>query len=360
MLWNNPRGQVFSKIADVIGGTPLVELHKITDDLDCKGLITAKCEFISPGLSVKDRICKSMIEGALEAGELSHDSVCIEATSGNTGIGLAMICASLGIRCVLTMPESMSIERRKVLQHLGAELHLTPAAGGMKAAIEKANELAQEHGSKAYLPKQFENPRNPLAHELSTAQEIIADLGTEGLADTYAIVIGVGTGGSLTGIASVLKEHKNAKHIKIIAVEPSASPVLSGGKPGPHKIMGIGAGFTPQVLKTKLIDSIITVANEEAFEYAKLAASKEGVLCGISSGANLKAAIEVARRPEAQGKRVIVILPSASERYVSTPLFESRLVENLSQKRRQSEDNLLPQEKSSRSIDNNGSSNLPM
>ncbi|KAL0235791.1 hypothetical protein GEMRC1_002373 [Eukaryota sp. GEM-RC1] len=322
MIWSNPRGKVFSNASECIGSTPMVDLHRYSAINECQGLICAKLEFLNPGLSVKDRIAKSMILSALEDGSLTKESVVIEATSGNTGIGLAMVCASLGIKCLLCMPESMSIERRKILDHLGADLVLTEAAAGMKGAIAKANELAAtEYKHNAFIPKQFENPNNPRAHAESTAVEILTDLGSE-IADVYAVVCGVGTGGSITGIGQVFKEDEKTKHIKLVAVEPVESHVLSGGKPGPHKIQGIGAGFTPAVLRTEFIDTIVQVSSEDAVTYSKMVAREEGILAGISSGAALKAAIEVAKAPEAKGKRVLCLLPSTSERYLSSILFE--------------------------------------
>ncbi|KAL0222176.1 hypothetical protein RCL1_002030 [Eukaryota sp. TZLM3-RCL] len=311
------RNKIFNGVSDVIGGTPLVDLQNLSKHLELSGTICAKLEFLNPGLSVKDRIAKNMIEAALESGVLTKDSVIIEATSGNTGIGLAMVAASMQIKCILCMPESMSVERRRLLKHLGAELVLTPASLGMRGAIAKANELSQANPL-AWQPQQFDNPKNVEAHINSTAVELINDLGSE-MDNVYAMVMGVGTGGSITGIATALKA--KYPHIRFCAVEPKESPVLSGGNPGPHKIQGIGAGFIPSIVNRELIDSVVQVSADEAFEYARLAARVEGLLCGISSGAALKAASIVASSAEARGKRVITILPSAAERYQSTALF---------------------------------------
>jgi cysteine synthase A len=278
--------------------------------------IFAKLEFFNPLGSVKDRIAASMIEAAELEGLIDPQTKIVEPTSGNTGIALAFICAAKNLPLCLTMPDTMSIERRKLLTHLGADLVLTPGAEGMKGAIEKAQEILESE-KKAFMPNQFKNPANPRIHRETTAEEIWRD--TEGQVDT--LISGVGTGGTITGVAQVLKVRKPS--FKAIAVEPTASPVLSGGAKGPHKIQGIGAGFVPEVLDQSLIDDIVTVTNEDAFETARQAAKLEGLLCGISSGAALWAALEVARRPESAGQKIVVVLPSTGERYISTDLFKS-------------------------------------
>ncbi|MGD9505568.1 MAG: cysteine synthase A [Syntrophobacteraceae bacterium] len=303
---------IYSDLIRTIGETPLVKLNRISKGLP--GIILAKLEMRNPLGSVKDRIAASMIAAAESQGIIRDNTLIIEPTSGNTGIGLAFVCAAKGYRLLLTMPETMSIERRKLLKHLGAELVLTPGAEGMKGAIERAEELVSENPN-AYSPDQFSNPANPEAHRRTTAEEIWRD--TQGGADI--LVAGVGTGGTITGIAEVLKARKPS--FRAIAVEPASSPVLSGGAPGPHKIQGIGAGFIPKALNRKIIDEVITVTNEQAFETARDAAKLEGVLCGISSGAALYAAIETARRPENKDKQIVAILPSTGERYLSTELF---------------------------------------
>ena len=305
-------GQIFPDILQIVGATPLVRLNTIARGLP--GVILAKLEFQNPLGSVKDRIGVSMIEAAESQGLIRQDTLIVEPTSGNTGIALAFVCAAKKYRLVLTMPETMSLERRKLLQHLGAELVLTPGAEGMTGAINRAKEiLAQTPG--AYMPDQFGNPANPEIHRRTTAEEIWRD--TDGGADI--LVAGVGTGGTITGVAEVIKARKPS--FRAVAVEPAASPVLSGGRPGPHKIQGIGAGFIPSVLNTQIIDEIITVTNEQAFETARDLAKMEGILCGISSGAATFAALQVARRQENQGRQIVVIIPSTGERYLSTELF---------------------------------------
>ena len=303
---------IYSDLIRTIGETPLVKLNRISKGLP--GIILAKLEMRNPLGSVKDRIAASMIAAAEAQGIIRDNTLIIEPTSGNTGIGLAFVCAAKGYRLLLTMPETMSIERRKLLKHLGAELVLTPGAEGMKGAIRRAEELVAENPN-AYSPDQFSNPANPEAHRRTTAEEIWRD--TRGGADV--LVAGVGTGGTITGVAEVLKARKPS--FRAIAVEPADSPVLSGGAPGPHKIQGIGAGFIPKALNRAIIDEVITVTNEQAFETARDAARLEGVLCGISSGAALYAAIETARRPENKDKQIVAILASTGERYLSTELF---------------------------------------
>ncbi len=309
------RGRVYEDITETIGHTPLVRLKKITKQAGVKGDILMKLEFFNPLSSVKDRIGVSMIDVLEEEGKITPGkTVLIEPTSGNTGIGLAFVAAARGYRLLLVMPESMSIERRKILAHLGAELVLTPASGGMPGAIEKANQLLASTPG-AVQPSQFENPANPLVHEKTTAEEIWND--THGKVD--AIVVGVGTGGTLTGCGRVLKTRKPS--VKIFAVEPEGSPVLSGGNRGPHKIQGIGAGFVPLVLETKFIDDIIKVSNDQAFETARLLAKVEGIPGGISTGANLAAALTVAAREDMAGKIIVTFAPSCAERYFSSELF---------------------------------------
>jgi cysteine synthase A len=304
--------EIFPDIMHAVGATPLIRLNAIAKGLPVA--ILAKLEFQNPLGSVKDRIGVSMIEAAEAQGLIHQDTLIVEPTSGNTGIALAFVCAAKKYHLVLTMPETMSLERRKLLKHLGAELILTPGAEGMTGAINRAKEiLAQTPG--AYMPDQFGNPANPEIHRRTTAEEIWRD--TDGGADI--LVAGVGTGGTITGVAEVMKARKPS--FRTVAVEPAASPVLSGGRPGPHKIQGIGAGFIPAVLNTKIIDEIITVTNEQAFETARDLAKMEGILCGISSGAATYAALQVARRPENQGRQIVVIIPSTGERYLSTELF---------------------------------------
>jgi cysteine synthase A len=304
----------YATIGSTIGSTPLVQLNRIAAGLPAR--IFAKLEFFNPLGSVKDRIAAAMIAAAEREGKITPDTLIVEPTSGNTGIALAFICAAKNYRLCLTMPDTMSVERRKLLTHLGAELVLTPGAGGMKAAIDTAQEILASRKN-AFMPNQFANPANPQAHRETTAEEIWHD--TEGQADI--LVAGVGTGGTITGISQVIKARKPS--FKSIAVEPAGSPVISGGPKGPHKIQGIGAGFIPEVLDRSILDDIVTVTNEDAFETARELAKTEGILCGISSGAATWAALQVARRPESAGKMIVVILASTGERYISTELFKS-------------------------------------
>ncbi len=306
--------KIYKKLTDLIGNTPLLELTRYEQDNNLQSTILAKLEYFNPAGSVKDRIAKAMIEDAEKKGLLKKDSVIIEPTSGNTGIGLASVAAAKGYRIILTMPETMSVERRNLLKAYGAELVLTEGAKGMKGAIEKSKELAETIPN-SFIPSQFTNPANPAVHKATTAVEIYND--TDGKVDI--LVAGVGTGGTITGVGEYLKA-KN-KNIKIIAVEPADSPVLSQGKAGPHKIQGIGAGFVPDTLNTKIYDEIIPVSNEDAFETGRKLALREGLLVGISSGAALFAATQVAKRPENKNKVIVVILPDTGERYLSTPLF---------------------------------------
>jgi cysteine synthase A len=306
--------KIYKKLTDLIGNTPLLELTRYEQDNNPQSTILAKLEYFNPAGSVKDRIAKAMIEDAEKKGLLKKDSVIIEPTSGNTGIGLASVAAAKGYRIILTMPETMSVERRNLLKAYGAELVLTEGAKGMKGAIEKSKELAETIPN-SFIPSQFTNPANPAVHKATTAVEIYND--TDGKVDI--LVAGVGTGGTITGVGEYLKA-KN-KNIKIIAVEPADSPVLSQGKAGPHKIQGIGAGFVPDTLNTKIYDEIIPVSNEDAFETGRKLALREGLLVGISSGAALFAATQVAKRPENKNKVIVVILPDTGERYLSTPLF---------------------------------------
>ena len=305
--------QLYHDITGTIGATPLVRLNRIADGLHAT--ILAKLEFRNPLGSVKDRIGLSMIKAAEEQGFIKSDTMIVEPTSGNTGIALAFVCATRKYRLTLTMPETMSIERRKLLRHLGADIVLTPGKEGMKGAINKAGEILSENPN-AFMPDQFSNPANPDIHRRTTAEEIWSD--TDGSVDIF--VSGVGTGGTITGVAEVIKQRKPS--FKAVAVEPADSAVLSGGKPGAHKIQGIGAGFIPKVLNTGIIDEVITVTNNNAFETARALAKTEGILCGISSGAAVWAAIETARRSENAGKKIVVILPSTGERYLSTDLFK--------------------------------------
>ena len=302
-----------SIVSDTIGSTPLVRLNRINEGLDAE--IYAKLEFFNPLGSVKDRIAASMIAAGELDGSITSKTLIVEPTSGNTGIALAFICAAKNYRLCLTMPDTMSIERRKLLTHMGAELILTPGANGMPGSIEKAEEiLASEKDS--FMPNQFKNPANPRIHRETTAEEIWRD--TEGRVDI--LVAGVGTGGTITGVSQVIKPRKPS--FKAIAVEPADSPVLSGGQKGPHKIQGIGAGFVPDVLDQSLLDDVVTVSNDDAFEISRQLAKLDGIVCGISSGAAVKAALEVAKRPESGGKTIVVVIPSPAERYISTPLFQ--------------------------------------
>ena len=309
------RGRVYDSIIETVGATPLVRLHRLPKEAAIKADILAKLEFFNPLASVKDRIGVAMIEALEAEGRIRPGVTLIEPTSGNTGIALAFVAAAKGIRLILVMPESMSMERRKMLKLLGAELELTPAEKGMRGAIVRAEEMLKEI-NESIMPQQFQNPANPAIHSATTAEEIWRDTG--GAVDV--VVAGVGTGGTLTGVGAVLKARKPT--VRMVAVEPEDSPVLSGGKPGPHKIQGIGAGFVPQVLDQSLIDEIITIGNETAFEMARQAARLEGMPCGVSSGAALAAAMEVGQRPEMAGKCIVVIIPDFAERYLSTPLFE--------------------------------------
>lgn len=305
---------VYTSADQLIGKTPLLELTHIEKEFDLKARLLAKLEYFNPAGSVKDRIAKAMIDAAEESGKLTPESVIIEPTSGNTGIGLASVAAARGYRIIIVMPETMSVERRQLMKAYGAELVLTDGSKGMKGAIAKAEELAQEIPH-SFIPGQFVNPANPRAHYETTGPEIFED--TEGAVDFF--VAGVGTGGTVTGAGEYLKEKKPS--VKIVAVEPEASPVLSRGEAGPHMIQGIGAGFVPDVLDTSVYDEIIPVANEDAFALGKLIGTREGVLVGISSGAVLWAGVELARRPENEGKTIVVLLPDTGDRYLSTPLF---------------------------------------
>ena len=307
-------GRIYKSVDEFIGNTPLMEVTNLEKDQNLEARVLVKLEYLNPAGSVKDRVAKSMIEDAEERGVLKPGATIIEPTSGNTGIGLAAIAASRGYRLILTMPETMSVERRNILKAYGAEIVLTEGAKGMSGAIAKAEELAASiEGS--FLAGQFDNPANPTAHRKSTGPEIWED--TEGAVDLF--VAGVGTGGTITGVGGYLKEKKPG--LKIVAVEPSDSPVLSGGKPGPHKLQGIGAGFVPKVLDTEVYDEIMQIGSEKAFAAAKLFAHKEGILVGISAGAALHAALEQAKRPENKGKTIVVLLPDSGDRYYSTPLF---------------------------------------
>ena len=306
--------KIYNGALELVGNTPLVEVKNIEEELGLEARILVKLEYFNPAGSVKDRIAKAMIEDAEEKGLLKEGSVIIEPTSGNTGIGLASIAAVKGYRIILTMPETMSVERRNILKAYGAEIVLTEGAKGMKGAIEKADELAKEIPG-SYIPGQFVNPANPEVHRKTTGPEIWKD--TDGEVDLF--IAGVGTGGTLTGVGEYMKSQN--PDVKIVALEPASSPVLSTGKGGPHKIQGIGAGFVPDVLNTTVYDEIFTVENDDAFATGKLLAKKEGILVGISSGAALYGAIELAKRPENKGKTIVALLPDTGDRYYSTPLF---------------------------------------
>lgn len=306
--------KIANNITELIGNTPLVRLNRITNGSDIE--ILAKLEYFNPAHSVKDRIGVAMIDAAEKAGLINKDSIIVEPTSGNTGIALAFVCAARGYKSIIIMPDTMSKERRMLLRAFGAELILTPGSEGMPGAIAKAKEIA-DNDPRVFIPQQFKNPANPEIHRSTTAIEILRD--TEGQLDYF--VSGVGTGGTITGVGEVLKKHNSA--IQVVAVEPSDSPVLSGGEKGKHPIMGIGAGFIPDVLNTSIYDEIIKVSGENAFETARNMARMEGLLVGISSGAAVWAALQIAKRPEAAGKRIVVIIPSFGERYLSTALFES-------------------------------------
>ena len=304
---------IAKNITDLIGNTPLVELNRLTEGLP--GRVVAKLEFFNPGSSVKDRIAEAMIEAAEKEGKINKDTIIVEATSGNTGIGLAMVCAARGYKLAITMPESMSKERRMLLRAFGAELILTPAAEGMGGAIARAKALVDEHPETYFMPRQFDNQANVEIHRKTTAEEVWRD--TDGQVDIF--VAGVGTGGTVTGVGEVLKARK--PDVKIVAIEPDASPVLSGGEKGPHPIQGLGAGFVPSILNTKIYDEVIRVTGEDAFATARAAAEKEGILVGISSGAAIWSALQLAAKEENRGKLIVVLIPSYGERYLSTPLF---------------------------------------
>ena len=304
--------KIANNVTDLIGNTPLVRINRLTQG--CAGEVLAKLEFQNPAHSVKDRIGLSMVEAAEKAGRVKPDTIFLEPTSGNTGIGLAMVCAARGYKCAIVMPDTMSRERRALLRAYGAELILTPGAERIPGAIKKAEEMAAAD-TRYLIPQQFENPANPDVHRKTTAEEIWRD--TDGKADI--LIAGIGTGGTITGVGEVLKARKPS--FQCVAVEPDASPVLSGGQPGPHPIQGIGAGFVPKVLNTKIYDEVVRVKNDDAMAMARRMAKEEGILVGISSGAAMWAAIEVARRASSQGKTIVVIIPSFGERYLSTPLF---------------------------------------
>ena len=308
------RGRIYDSVNDTVGATPLVRLGNLMREAGVEAELLGKCEFFNPLNSVKDRIGRAMIEAAEASGQLGPDAVLVEPTSGNTGIALAFVCAAKGYRLILTMPESMSVERRKMLELLGAELDLTSAGEGMAGAVRRAEQLVEERG--AVMLQQFRNAANPKVHEQTTAEEIWADTGGE----VDAIIAGIGTGGTVTGIARALKPRRPG--LKIIGLEPEDSPVLSGGAPGPHKIQGIGAGFVPEVLERDRLDEVLQIGNETAFHWARLAARQEGLAVGISSGAAIAAAVEVAQRPDMKGRRIVAILPSFAERYLSTALFD--------------------------------------
>lgn len=305
--------RIANNVTDLIGNTPLVRLNRLAAGVD--GQVLLKLEYFNPGHSVKDRIAASMIEAAEKAGKIGPDTIILEPTSGNTGIGLAMVCAAKGYKAAFVMPETMSRERRLLLKAYGAELILTPGSEGMPGAIKRAQELAASD-ARYFIPQQFDNPANPEIHRKTTAEEIWRD--TDGTVDLF--VAGVGTGGTVTGVGEILKAHKPGLHV--FAVEPESSPVLSGGPRGPHPIQGIGAGFVPSVLNTQIYDEVVRVKNADAFDSARRAAAEEGLLVGISSGAAIWAALEVARRPENKGKTTVAIVPSYGERYLSTALYE--------------------------------------
>ncbi len=306
---------IAKKLTDLIGNTPLLELSNYEEKNKLEANIIAKLEYFNPLGSVKDRVANAMIEQGIKDGKINKETVIIEPTSGNTGIGLAFVAAAKGLKLILTMPDTMSVERRRIVSALGAEVVLTPGADGMKGAIKKAEELAKEYGN-SFIPQQFENKANPEIHRTTTAEEIWKD--TDGKVDIF--VAGVGTGGTVTGNGEGLK--KKNPNVKIVAVEPASSPVLSGGKPGSHKIQGIGAGFVPDVINLDIIDEIIKVENDAAFEASRSVAKEEGLLVGISAGAAIHAATELANRPENKGKNIVVLLPDTGERYLSTALFE--------------------------------------
>ena len=307
--------KIYTSADQLVGHTPLLELTHLEAKYNLKAKVLAKLEYFNPAGSVKDRIAKQMLDDAEAAGKLDKDTVIIEPTSGNTGIGLSAIAAARGYKIIIVMPETMSVERRQLMKAYSAELVLTPGAEGMTGAIKKANELAESY-EKAFVPGQFVNPSNPKAHYLTTGPEIWED--TDGNVDYF--IAGVGTGGTLSGTGKYLKEHNS--DVKVVAVEPATSPVLSEGHGGPHKIQGIGAGFVPDTLDTSIYDEVITVTNEDAFKVGKEIGHNEGVLVGISSGAAIAAAIEVAKRPEAEGKTIVALLPDTGDRYLSTPLFQ--------------------------------------
>ena len=306
--------KIAQKLTDLIGNTPLLALNRYSREAGLSSAIVAKLEYFNPLGSAKDRIAYAMITAGEQAGKINQDTVIIEPTSGNTGVGLAFVAAAKGYKLVLTMPETMSIERRNLLKALGAEIVLTPGTAGMKGAIAKAEELAQANPN-SFIPQQFQNPANPEIHRKTTAEEIWRD--TDGKVDIF--VAGVGTGGTITGVGEVLKKYNPA--VRIIAVEPASSPVLSGGQPGPHALQGIGAGFVPAVLNRSILDEIVPVKNEDAFAAARALSKTEGLLVGISSGAAAWAATQIAKRPENAGKTIVVLLPDTGERYLSTPLF---------------------------------------
>ncbi|OWY38410.1 cysteine synthase A [Xenophilus sp. AP218F] len=306
--------RIANTITDLIGNTPLVKLNRVA--AGCVADVVVKLEFFNPAHSVKDRIAVAMLDAAEKAGKIGPDTIIVEPTSGNTGIGLAMVCAARGYKLVITMPETMSKERRQLLKAYGAELILTPGPDGMGGAIAKARSLVEAQPGTYFMPQQFENPANPEIHRNTTAEEVWRD--TDGKVDIF--VAGVGTGGTITGVGEVLKARKPG--VQIVAVEPDASPVLSGGAKGPHPIQGIGAGFVPPILNTEVYDEIVRVKNEDAFATARQVATQEGILVGISSGAAVWSALQLAKRPENAGKLIVVVIPSFGERYLSTPLFE--------------------------------------